>query len=89
MLTRRYIEFVLRRRLAVLLVCGGITALAGWQISGAVLASSVVELFFGENPKYERYRQRYRGSDPKSNAPDQQPEDDFLDHSPAEPDPLG
>lgn len=63
---RAYLQFVLRHRLAVLLMIAAMTALAGWSLSRGVIGSSVIKLFFGDNPKYVEYRalaDRFGGSD--------------------------
>jgi len=64
--TRRYISFVIRHRIAVLVACVSVTVAATWMVSRGVLASSVIQLFFGEDPKYEAYRElanRFSDSD--------------------------
>lgn len=55
-----YFRFVLRHRVIVTLVVLGLTALAGWSISRAVVASSLQKLFFGESPAYLAYNERVR-----------------------------
>lgn len=54
--TTAYIAWVLRRRVAILLICGAITGVSLWSLSRAVFASSLIELFFADNPEYDRYR---------------------------------
>ena len=63
---QRYLQFILRHRLAVVLVIAAVTGLAAWSTSRGVMASSVIKLFFGDNPKYTRYRalaDQFGGSD--------------------------
>ena len=55
--TRRYIDFVLRHRVAVLVACGVITLASAWRITDGVFASSMLELFFGDNPEYDAYQE--------------------------------
>lgn len=54
----RYIRFVLRNRLAVVLVTLGVTALSLYSISHGVVASSVEKLFLGDSPAYRAYLDR-------------------------------
>ena len=54
----RYVQLVLRHRWVVLVGCAALTIASGFVISRAVLASSLVKLFFADNPKYEAYRER-------------------------------
>jgi len=56
LLTRTYIDFVLRHRLAVLTLCGIVTLASGWRITDGVFASSMLKLFFGDNPEYDIYQ---------------------------------
>ena len=61
-----YLQLLLRHRLAVVLIIAAISGLAGWSTSHGVMASSVIKLFFGDNPKYTRYRalaDQFGGSD--------------------------
>jgi predicted RND superfamily exporter protein len=61
-----YLQFLLRYRLAVVLVIAAVSVVAAWSASRGVLASSVIKLFFGDNPKYTRYRalaDEFGGSD--------------------------
>jgi predicted RND superfamily exporter protein len=51
-----YFRFVLRHRLAVVLVCALLTALAGLSLSRAVLSTSLPKLFFGDAPQYRDYQ---------------------------------
>jgi len=63
---QRYLQFVLRHRVFVLLAIGLVTALAGWSLSHGSIGSSVIKLFFGDNPKYTEYRalaDQFGGSD--------------------------
>lgn len=53
-----WIRLVLRHRIAVLVVVGLITALAGWTASHGVLASSIARLFLGDSPAYARFLER-------------------------------
>lgn len=55
---RAWFAFVLRNRIAVLLVLGAITALAALSASRAIFASSMSRLFLGENPAFTRYIER-------------------------------
>ncbi|MBI9074156.1 MAG: hypothetical protein JEZ02_02010 [Desulfatibacillum sp.] len=50
-----YIRFVLRHRLVVVLFFLLITAFFGRYLFQATISSSVGELFFSNNPDYERY----------------------------------
>jgi hypothetical protein len=52
----RYIRFVLGHRALVVAVVGIVSAFSLFSVSQAVIASSLVRLFFGENPKYVEYR---------------------------------
>ncbi len=52
----RYVDWVLRHRVAVLVACALLTAGSIAVVSRAVIASSMLELFFGENPDYDAYR---------------------------------
>lgn len=49
---RRYFEWVLAHRMALLALCLAVTAVAGWSASRAVVASSIGKLFLGESPAY-------------------------------------
>lgn len=63
---RAYLQFVLRHRALVLGIIALVTALAGWSASRGVIGSSVIKLFFGDNPAYTHYREladRFGGSD--------------------------
>lgn len=51
----RYIEAVLRFRAWIIIGCGLLTVLALGIISNGVLASSMLKLFFGQSPEYNRY----------------------------------
>lgn len=51
----RYIEAVLRFRAWIIIGCGLLTVLSFGVISNAVLASSMLKLFFGNSPEYARY----------------------------------
>ena len=54
---RRYLQFVLQHRRLALAIIFSITAAAGYTITKGVLASSVIKLFFGDNPEYTAYRE--------------------------------
>lgn len=54
---RRYLTFLLAHRYAALAVIALISILAGYNASRGVIASSVIKLFFGENPEYLAYRE--------------------------------
>ncbi len=54
----RYIQFVIRFRYLVLLFFTGLTALFGFFFSQAFISSTPGELFFSNNPMYERYLER-------------------------------
>ncbi|MCP4156612.1 MAG: cyclic nucleotide-binding domain-containing protein [bacterium] len=51
----RYIQYIIRYRYSVLVLIAILTGLAGYALSGAELSTSLFKLFFGENPKYQRY----------------------------------
>lgn len=51
----RYIRFILRNRIGVILALIGITGASLIPISSAVLGTSLGQLFFGNNPEYQRY----------------------------------
>ena len=55
---RAYIRFCVRHRIALLVLCGVITAMAGWMCTKGILGSSVSRLFLGESPAYQRYVKR-------------------------------
>ena len=57
LLVRVYIEFVLKHRFAVMLLCLGMSIAAGVVVSHGVFASSLIKLFFGNSPEYSRYRE--------------------------------
>jgi predicted RND superfamily exporter protein len=61
----RYFTFVLRHRIAVLILMGIISVASGLSLSRAVIASSVGEMFFGDSPAYLGYLERIQvfGSD--------------------------
>lgn len=54
---RRYLTFLLAHRFAVLAAIGIVSLLAGYNVTRGVIASSVIKLFFGENPEYLAYRE--------------------------------
>ena len=54
------IEFVIQRRIWILLGLGCLTVVFGAIASQGVFASSLVDLFLGENPAYEVYQRRIR-----------------------------
>jgi uncharacterized protein len=56
----RYFRLVLRHRLAVLLACAALSAVAALALRPAVLASSLGQLMLGEDPAYYRYLERVR-----------------------------
>ncbi|MEW5736987.1 MAG: MMPL family transporter [Thermodesulfobacteriota bacterium] len=56
----RYIEWLLRHRFAVLFILALITAFFGWHFSQARVSSSIEEIFFANNPRYDRYEERNR-----------------------------
>jgi uncharacterized protein len=60
-----YVRFIVRYRFAVLGVLLLVTLAAGTVVSGVRLSGSLVDLFLGDSPKYERYKERVRtfGSD--------------------------
>ena len=53
-----YIRFVIRHRMAVLVVLFVVTLGAGWILSRGVMATSLGTLFLGESPEYQRYKDR-------------------------------
>lgn len=53
----RYVRFVLRRRVWILLFCGLLTGLLGFALTGAKLETSLGRMFLGEDPRFERYRE--------------------------------
>ena len=53
----RYIRFVLRRRVAILVFCALVTGLLGYALTGAKLETSLGRMFLGEDPRFERYRE--------------------------------
>ena len=55
---RAWLAFVLRHRALVVGVVLAITALAGWSLSHAVIASSLDDLFLAQAPGYESYQAR-------------------------------
>lgn len=57
---RGYVDWVLRHRAMVLLLMLAISALAGWKLTDAVIASDAKKLFFGENDAFKRYVERTR-----------------------------
>ncbi len=66
LLVKRYIQLVLRHRVAVLLLLAVVTTAAGVNISRGVFASSMIRLFLGNSPDYARYREladRFSDSD--------------------------
>ena len=54
---KRYLEWVLGHRAAVLLLTTLVTAVATYSLTNAVFASSVIKLFFGDSPEYVAYRE--------------------------------
>jgi uncharacterized protein len=63
----RYVRLIVGQRVAVLLVLALLTAVAGWSLSRAVVASSIGQMFLGEDPAYHRFLDRVRafgGGDP-------------------------
>jgi len=55
-----YFRFVLRHRIAVLLICLLLTVLALFSLSRAIIASSLPKLFFGGDPEYLKFTERAR-----------------------------
>ena len=55
---RAWFRFVLRHRIAVLVVVGLLTVLAGLSASRAVLGSTIGRLFLGESPAWQRFLDR-------------------------------
>ena len=55
MAMKAYIRFVLRWRVAILIGMGLVTLAAGAMLTRAVVSSSFIELFLGEDPAYHRY----------------------------------
>lgn len=55
---RAWFRFVLRHRIAVLVVVGLITLLAGLSASRGVLGSTIGRLFLGESPAWQRFIER-------------------------------
>jgi uncharacterized protein len=53
----RYIRFVLRRRVAVLVFCAILTGVLGYALTGAQMETSLGRMFLGEDPRFERYRE--------------------------------
>jgi len=53
---RAWFRFVLRHRVATLVVVGLVSVLAGASVSRAVIASSVGKLFLGNSPEYLSYQ---------------------------------
>ncbi|MFO8056399.1 MAG: MMPL family transporter [bacterium] len=57
---RSYIRFVINFRVSIILLMVLVTALAGYSISQAELSSSILDMFFGNNPRFQLYQQRVR-----------------------------
>ena len=55
---KSYIRLVLRFRFAVILILLGITVFFGYHFSKVRVSSTPGEIFFPNNPKYERYQER-------------------------------
>jgi uncharacterized protein len=60
-----YFSWVLRHRLAILLLTVVISLLSLWSLSRAVISTSMAELFFGETPAFAEYLEHIKvyGSD--------------------------
>ncbi|MBT6490176.1 MAG: MMPL family transporter [Deltaproteobacteria bacterium] len=56
MFVERYIEWVLKHRKWVIALCSVVTIIAMGILSQGVIASSLIQLFFGESDDYARYR---------------------------------
>ena len=54
----RFVGFILRNRIAVIVLCALLSLLAVASLSRAVVASSVGKLFLGESPEYLSYLER-------------------------------
>ena len=52
---RAYVQFVLRFRGPLTVLCLTLTLLTGWKITQASIASSVGKMFLGESPAYRQY----------------------------------
>jgi len=52
---RAYFQFIIRHRIAVLIICLFVTVLSLASISRAVIATSIGKLFLGESPAYVEY----------------------------------
>lgn len=62
----RYFRFVIRHPLVVLLLCGVLSGLAGWQISRGAFATSLIKSFLGQTEELARYRElraHFQGGD--------------------------
>ena len=59
-LVRRYVTFVLRHRVLVLLAFAALSVASGMTLTHAVIASSPKKLFFGDSPDFARYIERCR-----------------------------
>lgn len=61
----RYLRFILKHRVAVIVIFVVLSALSVASLSRAVIASSVGKLFLGESPKYKYYLEKGKsfGSD--------------------------
>lgn len=51
-----YLSWVLRHRVLVVVLLLAATALAGWSMSRGVLSTALANLFFANNPKYDRHQ---------------------------------
>ncbi|MCP4107961.1 MAG: MMPL family transporter [Desulfobacteraceae bacterium] len=56
----RYIEFIIRRRFLVLTLLMLVTIAFGYVSSKAIIASSIVNLFFSEQSEYKTYKELIR-----------------------------
>ena len=56
-MVERYIKWVLRNRIVVLTLCALVSALSLTVIKDGVFASSLVKLFLGDSPDYQRFQQ--------------------------------
>jgi hypothetical protein len=57
---RRFLGFIIERRVWFLALTVLITLASGYSISRGVVASSVANLFLGESPAFQRYKERVR-----------------------------
>ena len=54
----KFIAIILRFRWPTLVILGLLTGLGAYSASRGVFASSIANLFLGENPQYQQYQQR-------------------------------